>query len=219
MKTDTFIPTRSSLLKRLKNWEDQESWQEFFNLYGKLIFGVALKAGLTEAEAQDVVQDTLVVVARKMPGFVYDPAVGSFKSWLLLITRRRIEKQLKKRLPANASRPDETSRTATIEKIPDPAGYDLEAIWDQEWEASLSQAALARVKRRVKPRQFQMFDLYVLKQWPVKEVARALDVSVGQVYVTKHRIAGLLKKELRTVEREMGLRPQPQGEGELPSAP
>ena len=39
MKTETFIPTRSSLLKRLKNWEDQESWQEFFNLYGKLILG------------------------------------------------------------------------------------------------------------------------------------------------------------------------------------
>lgn len=126
MKTDTFIPTRSSLLKRLKNWQDQESWQEFFNLYGKLIFGFASKAGLTEAEAQDVVQETVLIVARKMPGFVYDPAAGSFKSWLMLITRRRIEKQLRKRLPvtaARASRSDETNRTATIEKFPDPAGF------------------------------------------------------------------------------------------------
>jgi len=91
VKNDTFIPTRASLLKRLKNWEDQESWREFFALYGRLIFGVAIKAGLTKAEAQDVVQDTAVVVARKLPGFAYDPAIGSFKSWLLLITRRRIE--------------------------------------------------------------------------------------------------------------------------------
>src|SRR6059036_3820379 len=127
MKTDTFIPTRSSLLKRLKNWRDEESWQEFFNLYGRLIFGVAVKAGLNEAEAQDVVQDTMLVVARKMPGFVYDRAMGSFKSWLMLITRRRIEKQLRKRQPAIAARtpaPDETNRTATIERIPDPTGFD-----------------------------------------------------------------------------------------------
>jgi RNA polymerase sigma-70 factor (ECF subfamily) len=203
MKTDTFIPTRSSLLRRLKNWEDQESWREFFNLYGKLIFGVAIKAGLTEAEAEDVVQETMLVVARKMPGFVYDPAIGSFKGWLLLITRRRIEKQLRKRLPVNAahpSPPDETRRTATIEKSPDPAGSDWEALWDREWEMNLSEAALARVKRRVKPRQFQIFDLYVLKQWPVKEVARALDVSRAQVYVTKHRMAALLKQEIRHLQ-------------------
>jgi RNA polymerase sigma factor (sigma-70 family) len=207
MKSDTFIPTRSSLLKRLKNWQDQESWQEFFNLYGRLIFGVAIKAGLTEAEAQDVVQDTVVVVARKMPGFAYDPALGSFKSWLLLITRRRIEKQLRKRLPTNpprTDRPDDGSRTAAIERICDPAGFDLEAIWDREWETNLAAAALARVKRQVKPRQFQIFDLYVLQEWPVKEVARALGVSRGLVYVTKHRIAGLLKKELRDLQRNRG---------------
>ena len=113
---------------------------------------------------------------------------------------------MKKRLPANAARADrseDTNRTATIERIADPAGFDLEATWDREWESNLSEAALARVKRQVKPRQFQMFDLYVLKQWPVKEVARALDVSIGQVYVTKHRIAGLLKKELRNLEAAM----------------
>jgi RNA polymerase sigma-70 factor (ECF subfamily) len=206
VKTDTFIPTRSSLLKRLKNWGDQESWQEFFNLYGKLILSVAVKAGLTTAEAQDVLQETLVVVARKMPSFAYDPALGSFKSWLLLITRRRIEKQLRKRMPLYAGRahpPDGTSRTATIEKICDPAGFDLEAIWDREWKTNLAAAALARLKRQVKPRQFQMFDLYVIQQWPVKEVARALGVSIAQVYVNKHRVAGLLKKELKDLEKKM----------------
>jgi RNA polymerase sigma-70 factor (ECF subfamily) len=204
MKPDTFIPTRSSLVKRLKNWRDQDSWEEFFNLYGRLIFAVAVKAGLTEAEAEDVVQETMLVVARKMDGFVYDRAVGSFKSWLMLITRRRIEKQLRKRQPSIAARPhsaEETNRTATIERIPDPARFDLEAVWDKEWESNLSNAAVARIRRKVKPRQFQMFDLYVIKRWPVKEVAQALDVSVGQIYVTKHRMAQLLRKELRQMKQ------------------
>src|SRR5215475_237413 len=104
MQDEPFMPTRKSLLSRLKKWDDQESWQEFFNTYSKLLYRVAVKAGLSDAEAQDVVQETIIVVARKIPDFKYDPALGSFKSWLLLITRRRIEKQLKKRLPLKDER-------------------------------------------------------------------------------------------------------------------
>src|SRR5438105_10855763 len=131
MADDEFMPTRRSLLSRLKRCEDQESWSEFFDTYSKLIYRMALKAGLTDAEAQDVVQETMIVVARKLPGFKYDPALGSFKSWLLLIARRRIEKELKKRMPMKVGQSsslwaagrmptllsDGTKRTATVERI------------------------------------------------------------------------------------------------------
>ena len=217
MNDEEFIPTRRSLLSRLKNWDDQESWREFFDTYAKLIYRVAAKAGLTDAESQDVVQETMLVVARKLPAFKYDPALGSFKSWLLLITRRRIEKQLKKRMPVKVGqasgfsksggtpdlRCDDTKHTATVERVPDPKGFDLEAAWDVEWEKNLSDAALARVKGQLKPKQFQMFDLYALKEWPVKDVARALGVSTTHVYVNKHRVATLLKRELRNLKGKM----------------
>src|SRR6059058_5511900 len=91
-----FIPTRRSLLSRLKQWDDQESWQDFFNTYWRLIYSVARRAGLGDGEAQDVVQETVAAVARQMPNFKYDPQAGSFKSWLLLITRRRILDHLRK---------------------------------------------------------------------------------------------------------------------------
>jgi RNA polymerase sigma factor (sigma-70 family) len=208
MNDEEFLPTRRSLISRLKNQDDQESWKEFFETYGRLIHRMALKAGLTDAEAQDVMQETVIIAARKLPGFKYDPAIGSFKSWLLLITRRRIEKQLKKRIPVRAGeasgrstageppprRSDDTQRTATIERVPAPKSFDLESVWNAEWEKNLWDAALAQVKARVKPKQFQMFDFYVRKEWPVKDVARALNVSVAQVYVNKHRVTALLKK-------------------------
>ena len=89
------IPTRSSLLSRLKNWDDQESWKDFFNTYWRLIYEVALKAGLSDAEAQEVVQETVILVAKKMQDFKYDPAVGSFKNWLLHTTRWRINDQFR----------------------------------------------------------------------------------------------------------------------------
>lgn len=211
---EELIPTRRSLLSRLKRWDDQQSWREFLDLYGPLIRRVGLKAGLSDPEAEDVIQDTLLIVAKKMPDFHYDPARGSFKSWLLLIVRRRIEKQLKKRIPysgASGARnsgaegrsesvPEDTRRTATVERVPDPAGFDLEAVWDAEWEKNLWSGALARVKARVTPKQFQMFDLYVTKEWPVKEVARALNVSMAHVYVNKHRLARMLRDEVERLQ-------------------
>jgi len=64
---DELIPTRASLIARLKNWQDQASWQDFFDSYWKLIYGVARKTGISDAEAQDVVQETMASVAKQMP--------------------------------------------------------------------------------------------------------------------------------------------------------
>src|SRR5438876_9829390 len=116
---DELIPTRQSLLSRLTNSEDQTSWQDFFNTYWKLIHSVAIKSGLTDAEAQDAVQETIIAVAKNIKEFQYDPQKCSFKSWVMMITRQRIIWQLRKRqaLPApnglRAAR-DDTARTATI---------------------------------------------------------------------------------------------------------
>jgi RNA polymerase sigma factor (sigma-70 family) len=197
-----FIPTRRSLLTRLKKWDDQASWQVFFDTYWKLIYGVALRAGLSESDAQDVVQDTVVSVARQMPQFKYNPALGSFKTWLLLIVRRRITDHLRKqyrRVKTVEPRPSNTSRTALLERIPD-SKVDLEAVWEEEWKQRLFEAALRRVKSQVEPKHFQIFDCYVLKEWPVKDVAATFEVSSAQVYLIKHRVSNLLARELRRLE-------------------
>lgn len=81
---EKLLPTRSSLLNRLRDWEDQASWRDFFNTYCKFINGVAIKSGLSDSEAEDVVQETVLSVAKKMPEYVYDPARCSFKGWLCM---------------------------------------------------------------------------------------------------------------------------------------
>src|SRR5436190_21311849 len=134
--SEELIPTRDSLLNRLKDWQDDASWRDFFNTYWKLVYGVALKAGLTEQEAQEVVQETVITVSRRIAEFKYDPAICTFKTWLLNLTRWRIIDQIRKRPPAGAGCPqfDHNARTATIERVPDPAGFDLETVWNKEWE-------------------------------------------------------------------------------------
>lgn len=201
--TPEYLPTRRSLLSRLKRWDDQESWQDFFNTYWKLIYGVAIKAGLSDSEAQDVVQATMVAVARQIPNFDYDPALGSFKSWLHLITRRRIMDHLRKeyrRRKGDEPGPGNTGRTAVLERVPDPGGTDLDRIWDEEWKRWLFEAAFQRVKGRVEPKHFQIFDCYVRKEWPVKDVARTFGVTAGQVYLVKNRLSALIADEVKRLE-------------------
>ena len=91
-------------------------------------------------------------------------------------------------------------RTATVERIVDPAAQVLESDWDAEWKQNALEQALARVKRRVSPKQFQMFDLYVTQNWPMATVTSTLGVNAPQVYMAKMRVARLIRKELEVLE-------------------
>ena len=200
---DDFIPTRESLLGRLKDWDDQDSWSDFYNTYWRLIYSVALKSGLSEAEAADVLQETVLEVAKKLKQFKYDPAIGSFKGWLLTLTRWRIGDQLKKRKQPAKYFDATTNKTRLIEQVADPASIEMPSrLWDEEWERNLLAVATERVREAVSPRQFQMFQLYVQREWPVRTVAKALGVTSTHVYVAKHRITALLKKEVNRLREK-----------------
>ena len=200
------IPTRKSLLGRLKNWQDDETWHVFFHTYWKLIYSFAIQRGLTHQEAEEVVQETVLAVAKSIPNFHYDPAKCAFKTWLLTVTRSKIANQFARRArqPAGpASSMDDSRRTPLLEQMPDEqANEQLERAWDDEWQKNLMDAAIERVKRRVSIEQFQMFDLFVLKGWPARDVAKTLGVTVAYVYVAKHRLARLVKKEIAALEEK-----------------
>lgn len=199
--------TRVSLLQRLKDVDDQRSWQEFFETYRKLIHTVGRKAGLTEAEAEDAVQETVIAVAKKMPGFEYVPGRDSFKGWLLQITRWKVTDQLRKRLPVSKPQPigtDTGSGTTFLGRIPDPAANALDAIWQAEWEKHLLRTALKQVKQQVAPEHYRVFTLHVVEQLPAAQVAEKIGIAVDQVYLIKHRVGQLVKKEVQALETAAG---------------
>ena len=200
------LETRPSLLKRLQSGDQSDSWREFYQIYGGLIRSFASKAGLTPEEAEDVVQDTAIGIARRLPEFVYDPKVCRFKTWLLNQTRWQIRKQLEQRAKlGGATGPsgpaDGTGGTDPIARIPDPAVPEFGAEWDEAWERNLIAKGMERVRERIDERQFQIFDLYVTKDWPPDRVAKTLGISIARVYLTKHRVAAMLKKEVQRLEK------------------
>jgi RNA polymerase sigma-70 factor (ECF subfamily) len=193
------IPTRKSLLSRLKHWDDQKSWQDFYGIYSRLIYGAAIKAGLREAEAEDVVQDTVIAVAKAIQGFKYQPEKCAFKTWLHAITRRQVANQFRKRQGKGRllePLPSQDEEAELVNDIPDPASQALDETWEQEWERNLLEAAAERVKRRVSPAQFQIFEYHALQGHGVSETAQALGISAAKVYLVKHRIAKQVREEV-----------------------
>jgi len=202
---EAYAKTRKSLIARLDDWEDQRSWDEFYQTYWRLIYSVAVKAGLRPDEAFDCVQETILSIAKQSKRKLYDPAQGSFKTWLMNMTRWRINDQFRKRKKDTAmvgGEWEDDRKTAVIDRIEDPKGDLLSRLWDVEWKKNVADAALARVKAQVSPKQYQIFDYYVVKQWDAKKVQDHLNVSMAQVYLAKHRVGAVLKRELAKLEED-----------------
>ncbi len=195
--------TRYSLLSRLQNWEDHESWRVFFDTYWRLINSVARKAGLTETEAQEVVQDTVLCVARNIEKFKRDRRRGTFKGWLCNLTRWRIADQFRKRTGLLRGHAEGGARKYhPLDELPELADDTANPDWDAEWQSSLLRAAMQRVKLRVREEQYQLFDLNVMQGWSVKRVCQTLGVSAAHVYLAKHRVSRLLQKEVQALGKE-----------------
>jgi RNA polymerase sigma-70 factor (ECF subfamily) len=205
--TDSLLPTRQSLLSRLRDWQDEEGWREFFESYWRLIYNVARRADLSDIEAQEVVQNTFIYLSRKMPKFHYDRSHGSFKSWLRVVTRSRInvycrtektgEKLVRQPLGAEA---DEALESA--ENLAAAGGETLDEVWQREWEQNLVSTAFRRLRRKVSTQQLLIFRTALFGELPISQVAKKLGVSVAQVYLARHRVGRLFKAEIKRLRAE-----------------
>jgi RNA polymerase sigma-70 factor (ECF subfamily) len=141
-----------------------------------------------------------------MPEFRYDPSRGSFKQWLLLITRRRIQDHLRKVYRSSTWVSPAEDQGEEIENAPSPSpppDIQINAAWESEWKETLLQAALARVRHHCSPKHYQVFDYCALQRVPASDVARMLGMSVAQVYLAKHRVGRAVKRAAAELEAEM----------------
>jgi len=206
------LHTRPTLLFRLRDWKDEVSWSEFYRLYHNFIFGLARRAGLTHADAEDVTQDVFKRVAETIHDFESNPTRGTFRGWLATLTRWRIADKHRARRPEDrgaAPRREDApeDRTRTIERVPDPS--DTARPWgdttaeESEWQQHVLEAALARLARRVPAKHFQVFELYTRQNWSVLRIARELSVNPATIYVVSHRLTKQLKAEVTLLQTQL----------------
>lgn len=189
------LPTRLSLLARVRDLDDAASWSEFFHTYERLVRGLARRRGLTEHEAEDVAQEVFRRLARTLPEFERGERPGSFRNWLGRLTRWRAEDKLRER--ARVPRPVGDFETDDgpdmVERLPAPSegddGFEAEA------RQHLLDVLFKRLEATVPPRDLQVFQLVALEGMDPDAVARMFHLTRSHVYVLKHRIVKKLREE------------------------
>ena len=203
MKADPpLLETRSSLINRLKATINGESWEVFFNTYWELIYNVARRKGLSEADSQDIVQETILKVHKRLARFQYHRARGSITGWLSTLPRSRLVEHYKKKQrqpPTQQPREDEDD---PLVNLADPQGPELDRIWSEEWSRSLIQRSLTFLKQQVSLKQYQIFKCHCIDEWSVKEVCDALNVNAAQVYMAKQRVGKIFAAKLERLKQE-----------------
>jgi RNA polymerase sigma-70 factor (ECF subfamily) len=192
--------TRSSLLVRLCDPQDEQAWAEFVEIYGPLIHRLAKQRGLQDADAADLVQEVFRAVAVAIERFDRNPERGSFRGWLSTIARNLIINWLQAQRRQTPGTGD-TEVLQLLHEQPDPAiGESI--VFDLEFRRQLLQWAASRVHEEFSEVVWQAFWKTGVEGLPANGVARALGLTVGTVYQYKSRVVARLRREIDRVHGE-----------------
>ena len=182
--------TRRSLLARVRNLDDQTAWDEFYELYAPLMYRFARRHGLTPDDADEVRDQCLEVLARRMPDFAYDPSIGRFKSWLYRVVSGRIIDLRRRRVAQNAD-------TAELKGLVDPQPTPTQA-WEQHWRKEHLKYSLERSRLLVSERNYRAFEMLV-EEKTVSQVCDALSMNPNQVYKAKMQVLQRVRRIMESV--------------------
>ena len=180
--------TKPSLLLRIRDADDSASWNEFAEFYGPVIRSYCHRRGLQPTDADDVVQETLLQVARSIGTFDYDATRGRFRDWLGTVVRNKITRFFE-------------SKSRQVSTIGNDQSAQLEAsAEDPEWTANIHarilEVALLRIRVDFEPSTWDAFERLWCLGCPAPEVARTLGMTIDTVYAAKSRVLRRLRAEI-----------------------
>jgi len=192
--------TRLSLLHRVRDAGDNVAWEEFVKTYEPLVYRVARRRGLQDADAREVVQEVLLSVAGAIDRWDSTGRKGAFRSWLFRITRNLtvnlLVKQQRQVLGTGG-----TDMLRLLEKLPEPPANDS-AIFDEEYRRQLFRRAAEQVRPVIHENTWQAFWRTCVDGESIQQVATDLQVSVGSVYAARSRVTARMNAEIRKLEAE-----------------
>ena len=169
-------------------------------MYGRVIRASAVKAGLRSEEADDVVQETLLSVARSIPGFVYDRSKGTFEGWVRRIAQRRVADHLRQQ-GAHGEPPGHLGERTRHADGTDanPLSHSVDPFaerWETAWHESALLAGMERLKHSTSVAHYQILHMSVIDGIDGSEIARILGVRRATVYLVRHRLGRKLRQEI-----------------------
>lgn len=186
--------TSTTLLAGLAEPDNQTAWRRFYVGYTPMLLSYAKRVGLSDADAQDAVGETLTTFIQKYRAGEYDRARARLKSWLGGIMANKVRKIIERRPSPSLDR--------ELGPFEPAAANETDGAFEREWQLERLSQAMALLRNEIDPTTFQAFDLYALKDWPVAKVASFLGVSPNVVYISKTRTIQRLRGLVDELQRE-----------------
>jgi RNA polymerase sigma factor (sigma-70 family) len=181
-----------SLVVRLRDRNDAEAWDQFIDIYAPLIYGLARKRGLQDADAADLTQDVLRIVAASACRLEYGGGKSTFRGWLFTVVRNKLHDFFGRGRRAGCI----TGNAQAEELASQQAAADDFDTWSRDYEQQLFACACEVVRPSVETTTWQAFWQSAVEGKPGKTVAEELGMSVASVYVAKSRVLARLRKQI-----------------------
>ena len=193
--------TRETLLMRVRRQYDEAAWQEFVHYYRGYVYNVSSRMGLSHHDAEEVVQQVMVQLWKKLPEFEYDSRKGRFRSWLCTVTAN-MARTLMQRKSRDLDRltPGEQAELASY--LHEIKATPSDEMAQQEWKAYIIAMAWDRVQGEFGANEKAAFEM-VSQGSGVDEVSQKLGITTSSVYVYKKRVTDRLKLEVARLNEEL----------------
>ena len=189
--------TRASLILRLQDDCDVAAWEEFVRIYSPAIRRSALHQGFQAVDADDIVQEVLLSVARSVSAWLQRSDRGSFRAWMLRIARNRAFDLIHSRATRTLGKDGAEAEQALGELT---AKSDLSSTLDMEHERAVFQWASEQVREAVADHTWQAFWLTRVKGLSVEEAAKELNLRAGNIYFARSRVLARIRELVRQYE-------------------
>lgn len=193
--------TRLTLLEKIKNSHDEQSWEDFVHFYRHFIYSIIRKSHLPAEECEDLSQVVLLRLWQALPKFDYDQEKGGFRYWLYRVTQNVVNSELKKQI----SRKEKFEQNYLPDALMDSESKrqsDVEVWIESEWRIHISNLAYQNVLPQLSDKARRAFEMF-LDDVPVEEIAQEIDIKVNSVYIYKNRVKEQIKAEIRHLKDQL----------------
>lgn len=189
--------TQASLIMRLQNADDVAAWAQFTELYGPVVFRVARRRGLQQADAENLVQEVLLAVAQSVSGWIEREDRGRFRAWLLRIAHNEAVNMLTQRATRSLGL-DGLQGQHLLDGV--AVRNEISSLFDLEYERAVFHLATKHVQESVADETWLAFVLTEVEGESVQQAAQKLGTREGNIYVSRSRVMARIKQFVKEYE-------------------